>query len=54
MYFKNIKGNLEIDNLLYFNSLPFNKDHYSNIDLINYSIKKAEDEINLDNEVSFI
>ena len=34
-------------------SLPFNKDPYSNIDLINYSIKKEEDEINLDNEVSF-
>ena len=52
--FKNIKDMLEIDNLVYFNSLPFNQDPYSNSVLMNYTIKKAEDDINLDNEVSYI
>ena len=52
--FKNIKDSLEIDNLVYFNSLPFNQDPYSNSVLMNYSIKKAEDDINLNNEVSYI
>ena len=52
--FKNIKDSLEIDNLVYFNSLPFNQDPYSNSVLMNYSIKKAEDDINLNNEVSYV
>lgn len=51
--FRNIKDSVEIDNLVYFNSLPFNQDPYSNSILMNYSIKKAEDDINLNNEVSY-
>jgi len=52
--FKNIKDNLEIDNLVYFNSLPFNQDPYSNSVLMNYSMKKAENDIKLNNELSYI
>ena len=52
--FKNIKDSLEIDNLVYFSSLPFNKDPYSNSALMNYSVKKAEEDINLNNGTSYI
>ena len=52
--FKNIKDNIEIDNLVYFNSLPFNEDPYSNSVLMNYTIKKAENEIKLGGELSYV
>lgn len=52
--FRNIKDSLEIDNLVYFNSLPFNQDPYSNSVLMDYSIKKAEDDINLNNQASYV
>ena len=52
--FKNIKDSLEIDNLVYFDSLPFNQDPYSNSVLMDYSIKKAQEDINLNNETSYI
>ena len=52
--FKIIKDSLEIDNLVYFNSLPFNEDPYSNNVLMDYSIKKAENDINLNNELSYV
>jgi len=52
--FKNIKDSLEIDNLIYFDSLPFNQDPYSNSVLMDYSIKKAQEDINLNNNTSYI
>ena len=52
--FKNIKDTLEIDNLVYFNSLPFNKDPYSNSVLMDYALKKAEDDLKINNETSYI
>ena len=52
--FKNIKDSIEIDNLVYFDSLPFNQDPYSNSVLMDYSIKKAQEDINLNNETSYI
>ncbi len=52
--FKNIKDSLEIDNLVYFNSLPFNQDPYSNSALMNYSVKKAEEDCNLNNGASYV
>jgi hypothetical protein len=52
--FKNIKDSLEIDNLVYFNSLPFNEDPYSCNILMDYSIKKAENDINLNNQLSYV
>ena len=52
--FKNIKDNIEIDNLVYFNSLPFNEDPYSNSVIMNYSIKKAENDIRLGGELSYV
>ena len=52
--FKNIKDTLEIDNLVYFISLPFNEDPYSNSVLMDYSIKKAQEDINLNNETSYV
>lgn len=52
--FKNIKDSLEIDNLVYFISLPFNLDPYSNSVLMDYSIKKAQKDINLNNETSYV
>ena len=52
--FKNIKDTLEIDNLVYFDSLPFNQDPYSNSVLMDYSIKKAHEDVNLNNETSYV
>lgn len=52
--FKNIKDSLEIDNLVYFDSLPFNQDPYSNSVLMNYSVKKAENDINLNYDSSYV
>ena len=52
--FKNIKDSLEIDNLVYFNSLPFNQDPYSNSVLMSYTIKKAENDMILNNGTSYI
>ena len=52
--FKNIKDIIEIDNLIYFDSLPFNEDPYSNSGLMNYSIKKAKNDFKISDEVSYI
>ena len=52
--FKNIKDTLEIDNLVYFDSLPFNKDPYSNSVLMEYCVKKAKEDINVNNETTFV
>ena len=45
--FKNIKNSLEIEYLVYFSGLPFNQVPYSNSALMNYSIRKAKEEINI-------
>lgn len=52
--FKNIKDSLEIDNLVYFNSLPFNQDPYSNSVLMNYTFKKAQDDLNINKGTTFV
>lgn len=52
--FKGIKDNLDIDNLVYFNSLPAKKDPYSNNILLDYSLKNAENEVQLNNEGTFV
>lgn len=52
--FKNIKDSLEIDNLVYFNSLPFNQDPYSNSVLMDYSVKKAQEDIKINNETTYV
>ena len=52
--FKDIKDDLDIDNLVYFNSLPIKDDPYSNSILLDYSVKKVENEIKLNNETSLL
>ena len=52
--FKNVKDSLEIENLVYFNSLPFNQDPYSNSVLMDYSIKKAQEDLNINNDTTFV
>ena len=52
--FKNIKESIEIENLVYFSSLPFNQDPYSNSVLMDYSIKKAEKDIYLNSSISYV
>ena len=52
--FKKIKDILEIDKLIYFDSVPFNKDPYSISKLMNYSIKKAKNHFKLSEKVSYI
>ena len=52
--FKDIKDNLDIDNLVYFNSLSIKDDPYSNSILMDYSVTKAENDIKLNNETSFV
>ncbi len=42
--FKKIKDIIEIDKLIYFDSLPFNEAPYSNSKLMNYSIKKTKND----------
>ena len=52
--FKDIKDDIQIDNLVYFNTLPIKEDPYSNSILMDYSIKNAENEIQLNNNSTFI
>ena len=52
--FKDIKDNLDIDNLVYFNTLPIKDDPYSNSILMDYTVKKVENEIKLNNETSLL
>ena len=52
--FKDIKDNVDIDNLVYFNSLSIKDDPYSNSILMDYSVKKIENDIKLNNETSLL
>ena len=52
--FKDIKDSLQIDNLVYFNTLPFKEDPYSNSILMEYSVKNAQDEIEINKQTSLI
>ena len=52
--FKDIKDNIDIDNLVYFNSLSIKDDPYSNSILMDYSVIKAENDVKLNNEASFV
>lgn len=52
--FKDIKDNIDIDNLVYFNTLPIKEDPYSNSILMDYSVTKAENDVKLNNESSFV
>lgn len=52
--FKDIKESLQIDNLVFFNTLPIKDDPYSNSILMDYSIKNSENEIQINNETTFV
>ena len=52
--FKDIKDSLQIDNLVYFNTLPIKEDPYSNSILMEYSVKNAQDEIEINKQTSLI
>lgn len=52
--FKDIKDGIQIDNLVYFNTLPIKEDPYSNSILMNYSVKNAENEIEINKQTSLI
>ena len=52
--FKDIKDSVQIDNLVYFNSQSIKEDPYSNSILMEYSVKNAENEIEINKETSLI
>ena len=52
--FRVIKSIEEVDNLIFFQSIPFEKDPYSNSELMNYSVNKAENDFKLNNEASLV
>ena len=52
--FRIVKKIDEIDNLIFFESIPFEKDPYSNSELMNYSVNKAENDFKLNNETSLV
>ena len=52
--FKDIKHSVQIDNLVYFNSQSIKEDPYSNSILMEYSVKNAENEIEINKETSLI
>ena len=52
--FKDIKDSVQIDNLVYFNSQSIKEDPYSNNILMEYSVKNAENEIEINKETSLI
>ena len=52
--FKDIKDSVQIDNLVYFNSQPIKEDPYSNSILMEYSVKNAQDEIEINKQTSLI
>ena len=52
--FRVIKSIEEVDNLIFFQSTPFEKDPYSNSELMNYSVNKAENDFKLNNETSLV
>ena len=52
--FRVIKSIEEVDNLIFFQSIPFEKDPYSNSELMNYSVNKAENDFKLNNETSLV
>ena len=52
--FKDIKDSIQLDNLVYFNTLPIKEDPYSNSILMNYSVKNAENDIEINNKTSLV
>ena len=52
--FKDIKDSVQIDNLVYFNSQSIKEDPYSNSILMEYSVKNAQDEIEINKQTSLI
>ena len=52
--FRVIKSIEEVDNLIFFQSTPFEKDPYSNSELMNYSVNKAENDFKLNGETSLV
>ena len=52
--FKDIKDSIQLDNLVYFNKLPIKEDPYSNSILMNYSVKNAENDIEINNKTSLV
>ena len=52
--FKDIKDSIQLDNLVYFNTLPIKEDPYSNSILMNYSVKNAENDIEIINKTSLV
>lgn len=52
--FKDIKDNLQIDNLVYFDTLPIKDDPYSNSILMDYTVKNAENDLKTNEETTFI
>ena len=52
--FKDIKDSVQLDNLVYFNTLPIKEDPYSNSILMNYSVKNAENDIEINNKTSLV
>ena len=52
--FKDIKDSVQIDNLVYFNSQSIKEDPYSNSILMEYSVKNAENEIEINKETSLV
>ena len=52
--FRVIKSIEEVDNLIFFQSIPFEKDPYSNSELMNYSVNKAENDFKLNGETSLV
>ena len=52
--FRHIKHTSDIDNLVYFNNLPFNEDPYSNNIIMDYSMMKVKNEMKMANENSYV
>ena len=52
--FKDVKDSIQLDNLVYFNTLPIKEDPYSNSILMNYSVKNAENDIEIINKTSLV